>query len=116
MKQFDKSPASFVRDLEHELDGAHVVEPSEIPPYLVTMNTRVKLVDTDTGKEHVFTLVFPVDEDKEEGRISILSDMGAAVFGYSVGDTIEWKFPDGIRHFRIDMIYFQPEATKQYDL
>ncbi len=34
--------------LEHELDRAHVVDPSAIPHDVVTMNSQVRIVDVDT--------------------------------------------------------------------
>ena len=115
-KQFASPQPAFLRDLEGELRRASVVPPEQVPPYVVTMNTQVRLINTDTGKERVCTLVFPSDADLEEGKLSILSELGVAILGYSVGDTIEWEFPEGLKRIRIDMIGFQPEATKQYDL
>jgi regulator of nucleoside diphosphate kinase len=115
-KQHASPTPTYLRDLEGELDRASVVPPEQIPPYVVTMNTQVKLIDTDTGKVRMYTIVFPADADLEEGKLSILSDLGVAILGYCVGDTIEWDFPEGRKHIRIDMIGFQPEATKQYEL
>ncbi|MGV3484827.1 MAG: GreA/GreB family elongation factor [Planctomycetaceae bacterium] len=115
-KQFASPQPAFIRDLESELQRAHIVPPDQVPPYVVTMNTRVKLIHTDTGKVDFFTLVFPSEADLEAGKLSILSNLGVAILGYSVGDTIEWEFPEGLKRVRIDMIGFQPEATKQYDL
>jgi regulator of nucleoside diphosphate kinase len=116
VKQFASPHPPFVRDLEGELQRANVVPPEQIPPYVVTMNTRFKLTDTETRKERMYTLVFPSDADLEEGKLSILSDLGVAILGYCVGDTIDWDFPEGRKQFRIDLIGFQPEATKQYEL
>ena len=108
--------ASVHTHLESELQRASVVPPEQVPPYVVTMNTQVRMIDADTGKERMYTLVFPSDANLEEGKLSILSDLGVAILGYSVGDTIEWEFPEGLKRIRIDMIGFQPEATKQYEL
>lgn len=115
-KQFAVPQPVFIRDLEDELRRAHVVPPENVPPYVVTMNSRFKLIYTDTGKEKSYTLAFPSEADLEEGKLSILSDLGVAILGYSVGDTIEWEFPEGLKRIRIDMIGFQPEATKLYEL
>ncbi len=115
-QQFASPLPAFLRDLEGELQRARVVPPEQVPPYVVTMNSRVKLIDTNTGKEKSYMLVFPCDADLKEGKLSILSDLGVAILGYSVGDTIEWEFPEGRKRIRIDMLGFQPEATKQYEL
>jgi len=115
-KQVASPPPAFIRDLESELERARVVAPEQVPPYVVTMNTQVKLIDTATGKKTTYTLVFPSDANPDEGKLSILSDLGVAILGYCVGDTIEWDFPEGRKRVRIDMIDFQPEATKQFEL
>ncbi len=115
-KQFAPSNPAILDVLERELARSKVVSPEEIPPYVVTMNTCVHLIDTTTGEEMKYSLVYPADANPQEGKLSILSDLGVAIIGFSVGDTIEWEFPDGIRRLKIDMIYFQPEATKDYDL
>ncbi len=115
-KQFASPQPAFIFDLEGELRGASIVPPEEIPPYLVTMNTQVRLTDIDTGKDQTYTLVFPSDADLDNGKLSILSELGVAILGYKVGDTIEWEFSEGRKRIRIDMIGFQPEATKQYEL
>jgi regulator of nucleoside diphosphate kinase len=115
-RQFHAGESTILDALDRELGRAQIVPPEEIPPYVVTMNTCVRIIDTDTQDVMRYTLVYPGAADVSQGRLSILSDMGVALLGYSVGDTIEWKFPEGVRRLRIDMCYFQPEATKQYDL
>lgn len=83
---------------------------------MVTMNTCVHLIDATTGEERKVSLVYPAEANPEQGKLSILSDLGVAILGFSVGDTIEWEFPEGVRRWRIGMIYFQPEACKEYEL
>ncbi len=114
-KQFGSTQSALLNTLEGELSRARIVAPDEIPPYVVTMNTCVRLTDITTHEVMQYTLVFPSDANLQQGKLSILSDLGVAIIGFSVGDTVEWEFPEGTRNIRIDMIYFQPEATKQYD-
>lgn len=115
-KQHSSTPPPYIHELELELQRANVVAPEEIPPYTVTMNTRVKLLDPETGKGQFYTLVFPSAADADEENLSILSDLGVAILGYCVGDTIEWDFPEGRKQIRVDVIEFQPEATKNYEM
>ncbi len=115
-KQFASTPSPMLTALERELDRAVIVPPDEMPPYVVTMNTCVRIVDMATKEALQCTLVYPGDADAHAGKYSILSDLGTAIIGYSAGDTIEWEFPEGLRRLRIDMIYFQPEATRRYDV
>jgi len=114
--QFAPSKSAILEVLERELSLAKIVPPEEIPPYVVTMNTCVRLIETSTGEEMKYSLVYPADANPHKGKLSILSDLGVAIIGFSVGDTIEWDSPEGVQRLRIDMIYFQPEATKDYDL
>ena len=40
-------------------------------------------------------LVLPIDADIEEGRVSILTPMGAGLIGLRTGQSINWPYPDG---------------------
>ena len=98
--------------LRAEIDRAEVVEPEQIPPNRVTMNSRVRFVDEASKDEHEITLVFPAHADVEENRISVLAPVGSALLGLSVGDTIEWPLPNArSRRLRVVAVTYQPEAA-----
>ncbi len=102
--------------LEAELDNAEVVDTAEIPADVVTMNSRVRFVDEVSGDERDMTLVYPADADSEQGRISVLAPIGAALLGLSVGQTIDWPMPDGSsRRLRVVSILYQPEAAGDFN-
>ena len=73
--------------LKKELDRAEIVDSRDIPPHVVTMNSRVIYTDTDTGTQHEVTLVYPHTADVSKGRISILSPLGSALIlkGMAIG-------------------------------
>ena len=102
-----------MRLLENELKRAQIVEPEEIPPDVITMNSRVELVDLETKERMQFTLVLPSDARIEEGKISVLAPLGTAMLGYRVGDEFQWHVPHGIRRLKVTDVYFQPEAQLQ---
>jgi len=106
----------YLESLEAELDRGILVAPTEVPPDVVTMNSRVRLVDLDTNEEMVYTLVFPSDADMAQSKISVLAPIGTAMLGYRVGDTFEWQVPDGTRRLRVKNVLYQPEAAGNYDL
>lgn len=113
----DYSNRSDLSELESELRIAKIVDSKEIPPDVVTMNSRIKLRDVDTNEEMEFTLVFPGDSNVDEGKISVIAPIGTAILGYSAGDTIEWHVPAGKRRIRIEKkILYQPEAAGDYHL
>jgi regulator of nucleoside diphosphate kinase len=102
------------KDLEaltEELAHAEIVSSEDIPPDVVTMNSKVVLRDVDTSEEMTFTLVFPEDADVDTGSISILAPVGTAILGYRKGDVIEWPVPSGMRRITIEEILYQPEAA-----
>ncbi|NLC70133.1 MAG: nucleoside diphosphate kinase regulator [Desulfuromonadaceae bacterium] len=101
-------------ELEFELGRAEIVDPKKIPADVITMNSRVKLLDLDSGEEKIYTLVFPHDADPKADKISILAPIGTALLGYRVGDTITWEVPGGTRQFRVVQILYQPEAAGDY--
>ena len=102
-------------DLVDELNRAVVVAPKEVPGDVITMNSRVRLVDLDQGTELEYTLVYPQDADVSAGRISIVAPIGAAMLGYRVGDVIEWEVPAGTRRLRVEELLYQPEAAGDFD-
>ena len=71
--------------LEAELKRAIIVDPKEVPTDVITMNSQADLVDLDTGEKVTFTVVFPRNANVDEGRISVLAPLGAAMLGYRAG-------------------------------
>jgi regulator of nucleoside diphosphate kinase len=102
--------------LSGELDRALVVLPTDVPPDVVTMNSRVSLVDMDTSEKMEISLVFPDDANPDAGAISVLAPIGTAIIGYRQGGTVEWPVPSGLRRFRIDRVVYQPEASGDMEL
>lgn len=108
--------STYLNDLAGELDKAVLVEPKDIPPNVITMNSKVQLYDLDNDESIEYTLVFPEDADVKEGKISVLAPIGTAMLGYRVGDQFEWKTPGGTCHLRVEAILYQPEASGDYHL
>ncbi len=107
--------SAYIQALKEELDRAEIVNPQDVPPDVITMNTRAVLLDTETSELMEFTLVFPADADVAQGKISILAPVGTGMLGYRVGDVFEWNTPGGKRKLRVEKILEQPEASGNYD-
>ncbi len=105
-----------LEDLAGELARGKVVLSEDVPPDVVTMNSKVVLRDTDTSEVLTYSLVFPVDADVDTGAISILAPVGTAILGYTVGDIIEWPVPSGIRRICVEKILYQPESSGDFHL
>lgn len=99
-------------ELESELERANVVDPEEILPTIVTMNSTVKFDIESTNDEFELTLVYPKDVDSSGLTISILAPVGSALLGLSQGDEIEWPKPGG-GFFKVTIreVTYQPERA-----
>lgn len=81
---------------------------------VVTMNSKVALLDLDTSERMEYVLAFPKDANIGNGSISVLAPIGTAILGYAKGDVVEWPVPSGTRRIRIEDILYQPEAAGDY--
>ena len=90
--------------LQSELDRALVLPCDEIPVGVVTIGSLVRVVDLDTGKRSVLTLVLPDEADITERRISVLTPIGAALLGFRASDDVEWTMPGGSRRLHIEHV------------
>jgi len=115
-KRIDRRGNEYLDSLEAELSRGKVVASTEVPQDVVTMNSRVHLVDLDTQEEMVYTLVFPQDAELSQSKISVLAPIGTAMLGYRVGDTFTWQVPDGVRRLQVKEVLYQPEASGDYHL
>jgi regulator of nucleoside diphosphate kinase len=111
----DKSQ-EYLDRLEEELDRAEIVKPQNIPKDVITMRSRVRLRDVDSGNEMVYSLVFPNEAELGQGKISVLAPIGTAMIGYKAEAIIEWEVPAGLRRLRVEEVLYQPEAAGDYHL
>lgn len=105
-----------LNELEKELNRGKIVDKKDMPNDVITMNSRVRLKDLDSGENIFYVLVFPKEADIDKNKISILAPVGTALIGYRVGDIIEWKVPAGLRKLKVEELLYQPEAAGDYHL
>lgn len=104
-------------DLELELDRAKIIYDNEVSDNLVTMNSKIVIIDKETYKKSTITLVYPSDADIKKGQISVFAPLGSAVLGLSVGQEIQWTFPNGkVKCIKVAEILYQPEASGDWYL
>lgn len=88
--------------LLEELERATIVAQAELPADVVTMFAHVVFRDEGTGFEHAVRLVYPKDADMAQGKLSVLTPVGAGLIGMRRGSTIDWPTRDGrFRRLRI---------------
>jgi len=111
------SDADARDEFEALMDDADVVAAAEISADVVTMRSRVQVVDPDSGESMDWTLCYPQDADAAQGKVSILSPAGASLLGLKVGDQASWLRRDGSQaYLRIAAILYQPEASGDYGM
>jgi regulator of nucleoside diphosphate kinase len=81
--------------LAEELERAEICEASEMPARVVRLGSRVRFRDVDSGRERTIRLVAPADADSAEGRISILTPVGAALLGLPEEQPFSWRAAGG---------------------
>ena len=59
----------------------------------VRMGSKVRYCDDKTGEVRDVVLVYPHDVDITLKRVSVLTPVGAALIGLSVGQSIEFQTP-----------------------
>jgi regulator of nucleoside diphosphate kinase len=79
--------------LAEEIDRANVIPGQVTLPGVIRMGSRVTYRDEKTGRVREVTLVYPHEADINLNRISVLTPVGAALIGLSVGQTIEFQTP-----------------------
>lgn len=97
--------------LAEELENAEIVEPGEVPEDVVTMRSRVRVLDMVSHEPATYTLCYPIEANLESGKLSVLAPIGTALLGYREGDVVEWPVPGGVRVLKIERILHQPEAA-----
>lgn len=104
----DSNETANLRALRGELDSATVVDPDEVPPDVVTLDSTVRLCDSRSSYEDSYTLMDAKDVFAED-HLSVLVPVGTAILGYRVGDNVRWPVPGGSARLRIKEVLFQPE-------
>ena len=81
--------------LLEEIERAELHEAETLPETAITIGSEVDFVDERTSQLRSVELVLPAMANIAEGRISILTPMGAALYGLTAGQSIDWPDLDG---------------------
>lgn len=87
--------------LAREMDRASVVSADSDLRGVVRMGSQVRYCDNKTGDVRDVVLVYPHEADITSKRISVLTPVGAALIGLSVGQAIEFQTPSATRSLTI---------------
>ncbi|SEF13462.1 regulator of nucleoside diphosphate kinase [Burkholderia sp. WP9] len=91
---------------------AVIVDPAEIPPHVVTMNTTVECTTVDRADAYQWTLVYPDEADYLRGRLSVLSLAGIVLLGARCGQTVVCRPPGDVPiHYFVSEILLHQAGT-----
>lgn len=77
------------------LSSARIVAPDALDHGVVAMDSVVTYEDLSCGERRSVTLVYPIDADPAKGRVSVLSPVGRALLGRSIGAVVSVDLPSG---------------------
>lgn len=92
--------------IESRLGQFQVVDIDALNGSKVMFGATVEVEDSDTGDAKSFTLLGPDEADYASGSISVLSPVGRALLGKSVGDEVTVDIPRGRVTYEIMDIKF----------
>lgn len=84
-----------ISKLENIIKNAKVIDEKKVKNDKVSLGLKVKVKETKSKTESVFTIVGSTEADPFEGKISNESLVGAALLGKKVGDKVQVQVPDG---------------------
>lgn len=86
------------------LQRARIRSPNGAIPNVVTTDSRVTIRDMVTREVMEVTLVWPEEAEPQNGRVSVVSAVGAALLGYGIDDIVNLRTSGGLRCIRIEGI------------
>ncbi|MDR1615436.1 MAG: transcription elongation factor GreA [Syntrophomonadaceae bacterium] len=87
--------------LEKTLKNARLMEDNEIRTDIVSLGSKVTLMDIKTGREFNVVLVSSVESKIREGKISDESPVGKKILGQAVNSIVEVDAPAGVISYKI---------------
>ena len=81
--------------LLEEIERAELHDIGTLPEAAVTLGSEIDFVDEKSCQLRKVQLVMPGAANIAEGRISILTPMGAALYGLTAGQSIDWPDLEG---------------------
>ena len=116
LQNWGNSPLDDLRSLEERLEAATVIGTVDVPRSVVTMNSLVGLRDVDLNEKFSCTLSYPEEADAVKHKVSVTVPLGNCMLGAHEGDTIEYPVASGRRTLRVERVYYQPEAARDFHL
>jgi transcription elongation factor GreA len=89
--------------LRERLRNAVVVE-ADAQDATFTFGRTAEVLDEESGRVHVWTIVGATEADLARGRLSAESPVARALLGSAAGDAVEVETPSGPRTYRVQKL------------
>ena len=99
--------------LDQTLESAEVRPPDRVPKDVVRLSSRVRVLDFDTRRKELYTLVLPDEANISRGLISVLAPLGIALLGRRKGDVIKARVPGGTRILKVERVQGGPNTAEE---
>ena len=107
--QAEHRPPVVAAMLLAEIDRAELHDQKSLPDNVVTLGSEIDFIDEKSHQLRTVRLVLPAEANIALGQISILTPMGAGLYGLMAGQSIDWPDLEGReRQLRI-LAVRQPE-------
>ncbi|RYG86697.1 MAG: nucleoside diphosphate kinase regulator [Alphaproteobacteria bacterium] len=73
-----------------EIERARICPDARVPADVVRIGSRVAFVDEAHGEARTVQLVWPAEADIAQGRVSVMTPVGAGLIGLRPGQSILW--------------------------
>ena len=93
-----------ILQLEKMLRNAKVIDEQEVHADIVTVGSKVTLMESSSKTEVEYMIVGSAEADPEQSKISNESPVGRSLMGQKVGSTVNVNVPIGIIQYKIKAI------------
>ena len=94
-----------ILEIEEKLKHAVIIKDGATKKGVVSLGSKIDLVDDETGEVETFEIVGTTEADVEAGKISNESPVGNALLGRKAGDNVKVLAPAGITSLTIKKVY-----------
>lgn len=97
-----------IKEIESKLSNLQVIDVTSVDAKgKIIFGSTVELIEEDTGKEQVYTIVGEDEADIKSGRISYTSPIARALIGKNEGDIVNFSAPGGEKQFEVVEVRYE---------
>lgn len=97
-----------IKEIEGKLSNLQVIDVTAVDAKgKIIFGSTVELIEEETGKEKVYTIVGEDEADIKSGRISYTSPIARALIGKNEGDIVNFSAPGGEKQFEVVEVRYE---------